>query len=389
MPVPTVAETIPYPVVTPQPAEPTEIVPYPEPQATATAGPIQPTVAITPTQSIFMPIFTVDEESAPTATATPLPSATPTSTPTPIPTIDFVAVTADLAAQGQALSTHKIGFHIGVGGNRDGLGEWMERLNEAGVPFFLKSVSDAGPLFEAQEMIKAGGVPHTLVFRHSGDEYDVPDYSLPPAEAARQHWALHMAVWPPELDPNYVWLETINEVDKNESEWLATFALETAALAERDGFKWAAFGWSSGEPEPVHWEGEQMVAFLRLVASRPDRLAIALHEYSYTTADIADGFPFKVGRFQQLFAVTDRYGLARPTVLITEWGWEYQNIPSVEQAMADIAWAEALYAPYPQVKGAAIWYLGPGFGHVADQTQQLIRPVMIYGLTAYQVRPLP
>ena len=373
----------------------TEVAPtlagYPPPEETVVVVPTAVATAINPTvqvtQAIYLPL--VEGADEPTATTTPLPTVTPMPTATPIPTLDFTAVAADLSGQGLALSPNKIGFHIGVGGNRDGLGEWMRRLDEAGVPMFLKTVSDAGPLFEAQEMMKVSGVPHVLVFRHSGDLYDVPDYSLPPAEAARQHWARHLAVWPPELDPDYVWLETINEVDKNRSVWLAEFALETAALAERDGYKWAAFGWSSGEPEPTDWSSPQMLQFLRLAASRPERLAIALHEYSYLVENIQDGFPFKVGRFQLLFDVVDAHGIGRPTVLITEWGWAYQNIPNVEQAMADIAWAEQLYAPHPEIKGAAIWYLGPGFGDVASQTQKLIFPMMVRGLTTYQTRPLP
>lgn len=363
----------------PPPEATAEPTPYPEPTQQTNgenAG----------DQELFLPVITNPQEAPPTAT--PLPQPSPTPSPTPIPTLDFTAVAADLQAQGLALSTNKIGFHLGVGGNQNGLGEWIRRMDEAGIPVFLKTVSDAGPIYEAQELMKQSGVPHVLVFRHSGDEYDVPDYTLPPAVAAQQHWDRHLAVWPPELDPEHVWLETINEIDKNQSEWLAEFSIATAALAERDGYKWAAFGWSSGEPEISHWQGAKMLEFLRLVASNPDKLAIALHEYSYTKDNIADGFPFKLGRFQQLFDVADRNGFPRPTVLITEWGWEYQDIPPLDQAMADIQWAEELYAPHPQIKGAAIWYLGPGYADIDNQTQKLILPVMIDSLTSYQTRPL-
>lgn len=319
----------------------------------------------------------------------PTPTPTETPEPTPTPTIDFRAVRAQLQAQGQDLGFAKIGFHTGVGGNRTGLGEWMERLDAAGVPFFLKTADDAGPLVEAQELMRASDVPHTLVFRRSGDEYDTPNYDLPPDEAARQHWQLHMEAFPPELDPNLVWLETINEVDKERAEWLGRFALETAQLAARDGFKWAAFGWSSGEPEISDWQSPSMVAFLRQAAANPDRLAISLHEYSYVLDEIDHQYPFKVGRFQQLFQVTDQLGLARPTVLITEWGWTYEFVPDQDPAISDIAWAANLYAPYPEIKGAAIWYLGNGFSEIAELTQRLIKPVTEYSLGNYFPIPLP
>ena len=322
---------------------------------------------------------------APTAT----PTATNTPLPTPTPTIDFNAVRAGLQAQGQDLGFVKIGFHVGPGGNRTGLGDWMNRLDAAGVPFFLKSVDDSGALVEAQNIVARSGIDHTLVYRKSGDEFDTPDYSLPPRQAAEVHWALHLSVFPPELDKNLVWLETINEVDKNQAAWLAEFSLATAEFALRDGYRWAAFGWSSGEPEPTDWQTLAMVSFLRLAAANPDHIAIALHEYSFLADDIGHEYPFKVGRFQSLFAVTDSLGLARPTILITEWGWAYQEVPDPDRALADIAWAARLYAPYPEVKGAAIWYLGPGFGDIATPTQRLIAPLTEYALGNYFPIPLP
>ncbi len=321
--------------------------------------------------------------------ATPTAVFTLTPQPTPTPTLDFTAVRQQLQASGQDMAFVKMGFHTSVGGNQAGLTEWMQRLDAAGVPFFLKSVDNAEPLYAAQQLIQASGVPHTLVYRRSGGEYDVPNYDLPPAQAAQIHWQKHKEAFPPELDPNLVWIETMNEVDANRSEWLAQFALETAKLTLADGYRWAAFGWASGEPEPEEWQSPAMLEFLRLAAANPDRLAIALHEYSYTLDDVADWYPYKIGRFQQLFQVADAYGIPRPTVLITEWGWTYQDIPPVEQAMADIAWAAELYALFPQVKGAAIWHLGCCFAEVADQTQKLIAPLTEYNLGTYFAVPLP
>lgn len=297
--------------------------------------------------------------------------------------ITFTTVISDLQNQGLELAYNKIGFHTGIGGNINGLPDWMADLDAAGVPFFLKSADNAGPLFEAQQLMEVSGVDHTLVFRRSGNSYDVPDYNLSPQEAAAKHWALHKAAWPPELDPSLVWIETINEVDKGRSEWLGAFALETAQLAMADGYRWAAFGWSSGEPEPTDWTSPSMIQFLRLAADNPDKLAVALHEYSYLAEDIGRWYPYLIGRFQELFQVCDERGIARPTVLITEWGWEYDHVPGVEDAMADIAWAAWLYAAYPQIKGAAIWYLGTNFGGIADKAQLLIAPVKDYSLSSY------
>ena len=370
-----------YPApATPTPGTTAAYPPRPTPRISPT--PVSP-VAVTPETSYetFLPSILSPAEPTPTPTSTP--------EPTPTPTIDFAAVRAQLQAQGQDMGLAKIGFHTGVGGNRVGLGDWMRRLDMAGVPFFIKTADDSGPLVEAQEIVRSSDVPHTLVYRRSGNEFDIPNYDLPPEEAAQRHWQMHKEAFPEELDPNLVWIETINEVDKGRSEWLGRFALETARLTMADGFRWAAFGWSSGEPEVTDWQTPSMLAYLRLAADNPDRLAIALHEYSFLTDDIGHDYPFKVGRFQQLFQLVDQLGISRPTVLITEWGWEYQNVPSDGKAIRDIDWAAAMYAPYPEIKGAAIWYLGGGFGKIADQAQSLIKPVTEYSLGTYFAIPLP
>lgn len=378
------------PVVSPYPAPTiTAVAPSPYPIPTTPPTLVPTAVPPTTTQNTYLPVI-MQPATSPPPTDTPIITADLAPTATPIPVLDFALLQTQLRAQGQELGYVKIGFHTAIGGNSQGLDEWMHQLDAAGVPFFLKSVDNAQPLFFAQELMKQSGVPHTLVFRRAtGDIYDVPNYDLPPDQAAREHWERHMAVWPPELDPGLVWLETMNEVDKNRAEWLAQFALTTAELALASGHKWAAFGWASGEPEPAQWQSPAMLQFLRLVAQHPDQLAIALHEYSYTMSNIADQYPYKVGRFLELFRICDANAIPRPTILITEWGWTYEEVPSPDQAMRDIAWASHLYAPFPQIKGAAIWYLGGGFSDIANLAQQLIAPVMSYALTDYFVIPPP
>ncbi len=341
-----------YPATTPAPPA--------DPGATAVAEQRPPT-----TDAIYMPYIgqgaeTSAEAPSPDA-ASPEPAPTiaavlPGASPTPINVADFDATAAELAARGETLVYNKIGFHVTFLEEADQLDGYMRRLDDEGVPFFLKSVDNAEPLYKAQELMKVSGVEHTLVYRST--LYDVPDYNLDPVLAAETYWELEKAIWPPELDPSVVWLETMNELDKNRSEWLAQFSLRTAQLALRDGQRWAAFGWASGEPEPSDWESPAMLELLRLIADNPDQLAIALHEYSYTADDIAHDYPHKVGRFLDLFRAADRHGIPRPTVLITEWGWSYDHIPAEPPAMEDITWAARLYAAYPQIKGAAIWNLG-------------------------------
>jgi PKD repeat protein len=284
-------------------------------------------------------------------------------------------------------------------------------------------------------------VPHRLVYRKSvapGFSSDVPytgspDCSNPlpadtpyqeiynetPLEAALVHWQAHRGAFPPELEQykHLIWVETINEINKGgncdfdgdgvggepfphneglvdpvfgqytkESEWIAEFAIHSANLAMAEGFNWAAFGWSSGEPDIGSWAGPKMREFLELAAANPDRIAIATHEYSYTTDGLELTFPYLLGRFQEVFDVADFFGFARPTIVITEFGWTLNDIPSSGQSMnVDLPWAAELYAPHHEIEGAAIWYLGGGWGGIDNEVQSLIQPLIDYSRENYFV----
>ncbi len=326
-------------------------------------------------QQTHLPIV-VGSGFSPLATP-PISPLSPPATPTPSP-IDFDAARASLQAQGQELAFVKIGFHVGPGGNQTGIEDYLVALAAAGVPAFVKCVDDYSLCARALR----DNPDNITVFRLSGGELELPEYDLPAQAAGEQHWARILAALPPEFDRR-TWLEVMNEPYKEHADWLGQFAFYTAQLALRDGYRFAAFGWSAGEPELEQWEAEGMLQFLTLASQHPAQLGVALHEYSYNAQDIADQYPYLMGRFQWLFQACDQNGLARPTVLITEWGWESEAVPPVEQAIKDIAWASRLYAAYPQVQGAALWYLGGGYGDIAEQAQQLVAPLHWYAVRNY------
>ena len=280
---------------------------------------------------------------------------------------------------------NKIGFHTSVGGNPTGIGDHLRRLDAADIPFFIKASDSMTGLFDAQQIMGQSSTPHTAVFRRSvrypgcqpiGNP-DVPDYLLEPEAAAARHWQWHKAGLPPELDGDLVWIETINEVRKEVEwgDWLGHFAFHTAQMMMADGFKFAAFGFSSGTPEPESWETDGMLRYLELCQAHPDRAAIALHEYSFKVNDIWFLRGDHIGRFQKLYAACDKHKIKRPYVFITEWGWTHERVPEVNQALRDIEEVAAFYARYPELLGAAIWYLGSGFGGIARRAQKLIEPV--------------
>lgn len=297
------------------------------------------------------------------------------------------------------MTYQKIGFHCGPAGNHNGIGDYMRRLDDAGRPFVIKSVDHYGHCYEATQYSNA---EHVIVFRltthgqNDGFDYDVPDYSVSPRAAARRHWAKTLAALPPEFDKDKVWIEPINEVDKNRADWLGEFAADLASYALRDGYKVLLFAWSAGEPEPEHWHTEGMVRFLQLCDQFPARVGVALHEYSYVVDNIWRGNGTLIGRFQQLFAACDALGLKHPTTVITEWGWTLNDVPRPRQAMDDIRAVAELYAQYPAIKGAEVWYLGGAtgdWGDIRDKAQKLIAPVTELSLedrwTAPDTEPPP
>ncbi|MEM9776417.1 MAG: hypothetical protein AAF902_17705 [Chloroflexota bacterium] len=346
-----------------------------------------------------MPSLLPKETPLPTVTASPMPTLEPQAVQElpqfpGLPPFESGPVVKNLGSGfGPQVRTNdrldfvKIGFHTGSNGDNRGINAWMQQLDAAGIPFFLKAVDDAGPLADAQAIAKNSGVPHVLVYRRAGGNYELPNYFDDPIDAAREHWQRHLDAFPPELDPTMVWIESANEVDKGRSEWMAAYSLEIAKMAVRDGYKYAAFAWSSGEPDYVHWMAPNMQEFLRFAAEHPNNVAVSLHEYSYTNSDLFYNYPFFLGRFQLLYLATDRMGIRRPTVLITEFGWEYRDIPGQEEAMRQLVAAADLYAKYPQVKGAAIWYLGGGYGSIHLKTRQLFEPLTGMTASTYYERP--
>lgn len=195
----------------------------------------------------------------------------------------------------------KIGFHCGLQGNHNGIGDYMQQLDQVGIPFCLKSVENVGLAVEAAEFARKSGVPHVIVLRWSNPGVppgpEVPNYANDPEMEAHAHWYRVMQSFDnaPEFEPykDFVWIETINEPrtehDPDDPEfegmhpvdWLGWFSHYVGKLANAAGYKYAAFGMNAGTPEPQDWEQPGMVQYLKDCARNPDKLAIALHEYTF------------------------------------------------------------------------------------------------------------
>ncbi|MFQ5437051.1 MAG: hypothetical protein ACE5FD_19505, partial [Anaerolineae bacterium] len=213
---------------------------------------------------------------------------------------------------------NKIGFHSS-GERKSGVGKWRQAVAEVDVPFFAVVSDSEEELLAAQKLVKGTAVPHTLVFRLTGNDLNAPDYSLEPDKAAAAHWQQHKAAFPDGLDPALTWVETLSRLrpSPDRFDWLGKFAFHVGLLAVADGFKWAAFGFAVAEPDAAFWQTGSVLRYLELCAEHPDQLGVAVHEYSMQQDDIWFMRGDHVGRFEKLFDACDLNGIERPPLFIT------------------------------------------------------------------------
>ncbi|MGD8807008.1 MAG: NBR1-Ig-like domain-containing protein [Chloroflexota bacterium] len=308
------------------------------------------------------------------------------------------------------MSRSIIGFHYGPGGDdfKRGIGDFMRRLNEKGVPFFMKGADHAGICFEGQDWGEKNGVSNWLVYRTStegqkdGNDYDVPDYSKSPEEAAEAHWRITLAKWPKELKPDVVWMEPINEPrakpdeekgvfdDMNPVDWLGRFMLAYARIANNanPSFKVCGPSFNSGEPEvfgPNEYELPGMLAYLRYCAANPDQAALSVHEYIWDRWEKEgeswqNWYPELWGRVEAAFAAARKHNIPLDFhVFVTEWGFSYADAPRWPECEPFLKQYDSWAARWPQVKGAAAWSLQGGqFLGAAKDLHTWIGPLTDY-----------
>lgn len=297
-----------------------------------------------------------------------------------------------------------IGFHYGPGGKKDGIGDFMRKLNDKKIPFFVKGIDDAGVCFEGQEIGNEKGVENWLIYRLSTAgqghryDYDVPLYERAPQEAAQIHWEVTVAKWPPELDKSKVWMEPINEpraqvTDTQDqwdglhpTDWLGRFMVEYAKIANREGFKVVGPSFNSGEPQVFvtnDYELPGMVEYLRYCSEHPDLAALSVHEYIWDAYKNGESwpnwYPTLFGRVEAAFAAADKHGIPRNfRVFMTEWGFAYQTAPRWPEVKQYLDAYNQWAARWPQVKGVAAWSLQSGFGGVDSDVVTWIKPLADY-----------
>ncbi|MCA9994635.1 MAG: hypothetical protein KDE56_02735 [Anaerolineales bacterium] len=189
-----------------------------------------------------------------------------------------------------------------------------------------------------------------------------------------------------EKTPGYTgWADAIGR----QAYWIGKELVRRKEAGEK-WFRWAAFGFAGGNPEPGVWEAAGMLDYLRLAGQHPEVLGLALHEYCFTF-DIWRGFEQKnfIGRFEQLFAVCDEQQIPRPWVEIKEWGWKEDDIPDKGEAMKQLGEVAAYYARFPQIKLAALWTANGGWRDASKKVPGLAQEIYKFTLATRFPDPEP
>lgn len=273
----------------------------------------------------------------------------------------------------------KIGFLCGIGGNRNGIGEYFARVTAAGKSICLGSYDDYGVI---QEALTYPG-QHHLFFRPTPYPWENPDFSLPPSVAGANYWQFVKSKLPAEFDKERVWVVWANEGPKELSyaDWWGECAQAVAHAALTDGYRTLAWGWSWGTPDEGFWSQPSVIEYLRLCSANPLSVGIAFHEGSDPRipgdSPLISADPAGSGRFQEAFNSARLHGLNLPTVFITECAWHHDSCPPLEIGMEHVAAAAAFYDQFASVQCVALWYLGGGeqWGALSDKLQPYIQPV--------------
>lgn len=273
-----------------------------------------------------------------------------------------------------------VGFHSSVACACDGIGEYIHSLAVGGHTITAKCVDGTSSLVDFQNEIYAGasGVGIWRKATYSWGESDCPPYTGDPHIAAINYFREIDDTFPPELDRNLFFIEAINEVDKNESQWIGEFLYELAIMLLDSGYKFAGPGWSAGEPEREHWETPGMLKYLRLCAKHPESLAVTVHEYSLTQ-ELVPEIPFLMGRMFLLNNICARNDIPLPSVFISEFGWEYNNAPIADDAVSQIKEMIMWYIQnVPNVKALHIWALdkSSNWGNLPNIVNTYMEPLV-------------
>ncbi len=304
---------------------------------------------------------------------------------------------------------NKIFIQAGSTSSQRGWGDLVRSCNAAGIPVGC-AASDVTPPDVQGNILNRGNFIATE--DEHGRRFDF-DYTVYPdnktahdawQKNAARRWALFKQRIPTDLDPTICALSIENEQrgylgwgQQGSDDWTDEIpgftgwadcegwqAYFTALEVLKDtAYQYFAFAFSGGNPEYGCWKQPGMAAYLLLCQMHPDRLGVALHEYSFNDnlfhgvqwGDTPqDAIGDKVFRFRHLFDACDQLAIARPRVQIKEFGYHERRLNGGDlgYVKGQLLSAAEVYAHYPEIELAALWTTQRGWGDASQQTEALI-----------------
>ncbi len=293
-------------------------------------------------------------------------------------------------------------------------GERLKALTNQNKATCVKAVDGAGWAFEAAQLRRETGVPHTILYRQTapgglGDDH--PNLHKTPHEAAAELWAAVKRTMPSELRPfkDIIYIEPTNEpgvvTEKpDQARWVGQFCVDIAKMMLAEGWNPALAGFNAGTPSPAFIRA-YFVDLLKLFAEVPDRCLWTLHEaklggfrqgLDYKTQGLTPFVPYLINSSQQVFAVCDELGIARPRTFISEFAWSHNDIPDEAQFRREVDEAARMDAQWPEVVGRTIYTTHSGgpmwrklFNKLNGQSDWLTEYVTTTTITAEIASPAP
>lgn len=294
----------------------------------------------------------------------------------------------------------KIGFHLGPGGNKNGLGIWEHLANGQGIPFGFKAVDEYGPIYEAVQIGNQYQINNWLGFRYTKQRIgrEVPNYHLNPVHDAESLAQTIIENLPVEFSKS-VWIEAINEPrdenspgditynNMNACDYLGAWCLAAAKYFNTRGYKFMGPAFNSGRPgrnglplsdAVAQYAQPNMLKYLAYCAVNPTMAGLAVHEYSWGRWEDgetpADWYPSLWGRFEAAIAAADLHGISRTfPIFVTEFGFDLYSAPTMPDVGTFLDDRNKMIARWPQLKFDASWTLQSGWGAVDNHVNSWLQ----------------
>jgi len=293
----------------------------------------------------------------------------------------------------------------------------MRNCASSGRPVIVKAVDNAGLVLDACNIAAQFGVPATVIMRWvdlPGYPQGIPNYQEEPVAAGMKYAAAvkQRLSQAPELTPltGKFYLSIFNEIrtqidpdnpnynNMHPVSWIAVCGQTVAEELLAAGHKVTLFSFNAGTPEPEDWLREKVPDLLRFAAANKDHVMIDCHEGYPIGAGLNDDWrqywPHMIGRFVHMYTACQVLQIGFPSIVISEFAWQYDNMPDGTQALKVVQEVLAeVYQPWSGFNALYLWTgLFPGANSTLSNKMCSFANTTLWNYTltgSVEVEPIP